>query len=189
MALNLPNIYRCSKYRSPLKLSGRHTGSQWIFLVYFIDINFTFFCYVDFLGLLEKADMTTITPVVMVIKYFSHLSVQCSTPALHLMLLRVLIWVIVMLCLAWISSMPCRLHTLKRRTYLRLFKHMRNTIQTFYYEVFLFMYLSLSLGGKSKYQLQYQCVSKKMSTANPWSQCGLSKGTLNRVEQGKLHMI
>lgn len=135
--------------------------------MYFIDINFTFFCYVDFLGLLEKADMTTITTVVMVIKYFSHLSVQCSTPALHLMLLRVLIWVIVMLCLAWISSMPCRLHTLKRRTYLRLFKHMRNTIQTFYYEVFLFMYLSLSLGGKSKYQLQYQCVSKKMSTANP----------------------
>lgn len=109
-------------------------------MVYFIDINFTFSCYIDFLGLLEKADMTIITTVVMVIKYFSHLSVQCSTPALHLMLLRVLIWVIVMLCLARISHMPCRLPTLKRRTCLRLFKYMHNAIQTFYYEVVLFIY-------------------------------------------------
>lgn len=63
----------------------------------------------------------------MVIKCFSHLSVQCSTPALHLMLLRVLIWVIVMLCLAWISHMPCRSPTLKRRAYtVRSFHFQRN---------------------------------------------------------------
>lgn len=93
--------------------------------------------------------MTIITTVVMVIKCFSHLSVQCSTPALHLMLLRVLIWVIVMLCLARISHMPCRSPTLKRRAYLQLFKYMHNAIQTFYYEVYLFIYFCLLEASQS----------------------------------------
>lgn len=135
--ISLKHIQLKKRCKHPSKLLWRLSCSPHVFLWYFMAVNSTFFPMYIFSSCPEKPNVIIITTVAIVIKCFSHLIAQNSTPACHLRLLQVLIWIIAMPSLAWMSHMLFGAPNTRNGDQPWLLKYMHSAIQDSHFK-FLF---------------------------------------------------